>query len=72
MPGQGFEIGPFAIHEVQHQEPAEDQLVSMPEAGPQHSQGLRDATGTGQGQGPGLLSDRQSDRHSRSRILGSV
>jgi hypothetical protein len=34
MPGQGFEIGAFSIDEVQHQHPAEHQLVPMMETGP--------------------------------------
>jgi hypothetical protein len=34
MPGQGFEIGAFSVDEVQHQHPAEYQLVPMMETGP--------------------------------------
>ena len=35
MPGQGLQVGPFAVEEVSHQEPVEDQLVPMVETGPQ-------------------------------------
>jgi HIRAN domain len=73
MPGQRRQMGPCALQEVQDQEPAEDQLVPMAETGPQDPQARRDAAGqTGQGQGPGLLRDTRSDRHSRSSILGSA
>jgi hypothetical protein len=73
MPGQGFQMGPFAIAQVQHQEPAEDQLVALAETGPQAPQALRDmARQTGQGHGPGLLGEMRSDGHSRSSIPGSA
>jgi hypothetical protein len=38
MPRRLFQIGPFAIHEVQHQQPAESQPVPMAKAGPQQPQ----------------------------------
>jgi hypothetical protein len=73
MPGQRLQIGPFAIQEVHHQEPAEGQLVPMAAAGPQDPQELRDAAGqTGQGHGPSLLGEARSDGPSRSSILGSA
>ena len=40
MPRQGLQIGPFAVHEGQSQEPAEHQLVPMAETGPQNPQAL--------------------------------
>ena len=51
MPSQGLQVSPFAVEEVQYQEPAEDQLVPMAETRPQDPQALRQAAGqTGQGQ----------------------
>jgi hypothetical protein len=71
MPGQGLEIGALPVDEVQHQEPAEDQLVPMMETGTQYPQALGHATGQpGQRHGPGLLGDTRSDGHSRSSIPG--
>jgi hypothetical protein len=71
MPGQGLQVGPFAVEEVQYQEPAEDQLVPMVATRPQDPQALRHAAGqTGQGHGPGLLGDTRSDGHPRSSIPG--
>jgi hypothetical protein len=73
MPGQRFQIGPFAIDKVQHQQPAEDQVVPVAKAGPEYPQALRHTAGqTGQGHGPGLLGDTRSDGHSRSSISGSA
>jgi hypothetical protein len=40
MPGQGLQVGPFAVEEVQYQKPAEDQLVPMVETRPQDPQVL--------------------------------
>jgi hypothetical protein len=73
MPSQGLQIGPFAVDEVQHQEPAERQLVPMAETGPQNTQALGHAAGqTSQGHSLGLLGDTRSDGHSRSSIPGSA
>jgi hypothetical protein len=45
MPGQCFQMGSFAIDEMQHQKPAEHQLVPMGETGLQHPQALRHKVG---------------------------
>jgi len=71
VPGQCFQIGPFAIDEVQDQQPAEDQLVPVVKAGLESPQILRHTGGpTGQGHGLGLLVDTWSVGRSRSSIPG--
>jgi hypothetical protein len=71
--GQGFQMGPLAIDEGQHQQPIEDELVPVANTGPQPSQALRDTPWqTGQGHGLGLLGETRSDGHSRSSIPGSA
>jgi hypothetical protein len=71
VPGQRFQMGPFAIDEVQYQQPAEDQLVPVAKAGLEYPQTLRHTGGeTGQRHGLGLLADTWSVGHSRSSILG--
>jgi hypothetical protein len=41
MPSQRLQIGPFAVDDVEHAQPAEDQLVPVVNARPQHPQALR-------------------------------
>jgi hypothetical protein len=56
MTSQGLEVGPFAIDQVEHQQPTEDQLVPMVKTRPQYPQVLRHAVGqTAQGHSLGLL-----------------
>jgi hypothetical protein len=45
MSGQRFEIGTLPIHEMQHQEPTEDQLVPVAKTGSQHPQAVGYAGG---------------------------
>jgi hypothetical protein len=40
MPGERLQMGPFARDKVQHQQPAEDQVVPVAKAGPEYPQAL--------------------------------
>jgi hypothetical protein len=71
MPGQGLQVGPFAVEEGPSQEPAEDPLVPMVATRPHDPPALRHAAGQpGHGQGPGLLGETSSDGQSCSSIPG--
>jgi hypothetical protein len=73
MPGQGFQVGPFPVDEVEYQQPTAHQVMPMPNARSHPPQTLGDAARqTGQGHDPGLLGDTRADGHSRASILGSA